>query len=75
MMSRGFLKLKKGIVGNIHPLLSFLDSTTVPFQGWFELDEKFFYIEYGIINNGRHEKAILSKSVERIVDDFKRYGG
>lgn len=47
---RGFLKIRKGIAQNLHPDLKILDDTFIPFDGYFNLDERFFYISYGCNN-------------------------
>ena len=67
---RGFLKLKKGIVQNLHPDLKILDETDVPFEGWFNLDLKFFYINYGFDNM---EKGVISQTVKFVVQVIKEY--
>lgn len=68
---RGMIKLRKGIIGNLHPSLSFLDKEDIPFEGWFDLDQRFFYIEYGTINRGRYERGIMTPYVENIVHDIR----
>lgn len=67
---RGFIKLKKGIVQNLHPDLRVLDDTFIPFEGWFNLDLKFFYIDYGFKGE---QKAVLTHSVKSIVELIKEY--
>ena len=67
---RGFLKLKKGIVQNLHPDLKILDETDIPFEGWFNLDLKFFYINYGFDNM---EKGVISQTVKFVVQVIKEY--
>jgi hypothetical protein len=67
---RGFLKLRKGLVQNLHPELKVLDETFVPFEGYFHLDERFFYINYGYNNL---DKGILSGDVKFIVKIIKEY--
>jgi hypothetical protein len=69
-IERGFIKLRKGIVQNLHPDLKVLDDTFIPFDGWFNLDLKFFYIDYGYRDN---MKAILTHSVKSIVEVIKEY--
>jgi hypothetical protein len=68
--NRGFLKLRKGIIQNLHPDLKILDETDVPFEGLFHLDLRFFYISYGYNNL---EKGVLSSSVKFIVQVIKEY--
>jgi len=68
--NRGFLKLKKGIVQNLHPDLKILDDTNVPFEGWYNLDLKFFYINYGYDNL---EKGVISHTVKFVVQVVKEY--
>ena len=67
---RGFLKLRKGIIKNLHPDLKILDETDIPFTGFFNLDQRFFYINYGYDNC---EKGVLSGTVKFIVQVFKEY--
>lgn len=71
--NRGIVKLRKGLIGNLHPSLEFLDKEEIPFQGWFDLDQKFFFIEYGTINRGRYEKSILTTFVENVVKDIRAW--
>lgn len=65
-----FIKLKKGFIKNLHPVLSFLDNTTVPFNGWFSRKYKYFYIEYGY---GESMKTIISTDVKSIMQDILSY--
>lgn len=67
---RGFLRLKKGIVQNLHPDLKILDETNIPFEGWFNLDKKFFYINYGYNNL---EKGVISHTVKFVVQVIREY--
>lgn len=67
---RGFLKLRKGIIQNLHPELRVLDETNIPFEGYFHLDQRFFYINYGWDNL---EKGVLSGTVKFIIQVFKEY--
>ena len=67
---RGFLKLRKGLVQNLKPESKILDDTFVPFEGYFHLDERFFYINYGFNNL---DKGILSGDVKFIVKIIKEY--
>jgi len=70
---RGMIKLRKGIIGNLHPTLTFLDKDDIPFQGWFDLDKKFFYIEYGTINSGQYERGVITTDVDSVVHDIKEW--
>jgi len=71
--NRGMVKLRKGIIGNLHPSLGFLDKEDIPFEGWFDLDQKFFYIEFGNINRGRYERGVLATYVESVVHDIREW--
>lgn len=68
--NRGFLRLRKGIIQNLHPDLKILDETRIPFEGLFHLDQRFFYINYGYKNL---EKGVLTQSIKFIIQVFKEY--
>lgn len=68
--NRGFLKLKKGIIRNLHPELKVLDETDIPFEGWFNLDLKFFYVNFGY---NHFERGIMTPFVSSIVQVIKEY--
>ena len=38
--NRGMLRLRKGLVHNLHPKLRVLDDTEIPFEGYFDLDNR-----------------------------------
>jgi hypothetical protein len=67
-----FIKLKKGFIKNLHPVLEFLDTTTVPFNGWFSRKYKYFYIEYGY---GESMRTIVTTDVKSIIQDILYYEG
>jgi hypothetical protein len=67
-----FIKLKKGFIKNLHPVLEFLDNTTVPFNGWFSRKYKYFIIEYGY---GESMKTIITTDVKNIMQDILYYEG
>jgi hypothetical protein len=67
-----FIKLKKGFIKNLHPVLEFLDNTTVPFNGWFSRKYKYFYIEYGY---GESMRTIVTTDVKNIMQDILFYEG
>ena len=73
MPKLGTIKLRKGIVGNLHPSLSFLDTEDIPFQGWYNRDLHFFFIEFGHINNDRYEKAVIGANVEIVADVIRKW--
>jgi hypothetical protein len=66
---RGYLRLRKGIIANLHPKLKILDDTFIKFEGLFDLDNRFFYISYG----ENLEKGILTHDVNTIVMIIKEY--
>ena len=67
-----FIKLKKGFIKNLHPVLEFLDNTTVPFNGWFSRKYKYFYIEYGY---GESMRTIVTTNVKNIMQDILFFEG
>ncbi len=67
-----FIKLKKGFIKNLHPVLEFLDNTNVPFNGWFSRKYKYFIIEYGY---GESMKTIITTDVKNIMQDILYYEG
>lgn len=68
---RGFIKLSKGIAHRLHPYLEILDKTKVPFEGWYHMQEKYFFVMYGV----EMEKGMFTQRPEFIVDIIKEYEG